>query len=311
MPHPHVESDEDWDFRAIYFDPPYPAPQEGRLEIGSERLRYAPVVLRMALAGDDLGDIRHATLLFTAFSAAHEMRISSTRERLLALAQMEERAFDGEYAAELVQQAEEELTGMALVQCLRAIGFALSSVRPDLDRKAISTRARQVHAEVEATSGRSALLADDAHAHLFLAEHLAMPDEEAGGERLIDLRRVLVDNGFAFLCAAVAWAYAEAWNPFTYERLRREIAEHAAAVDWLSPSAANRQELATEMLEAAEQRHAKSRADWEEALARGVYDIDAFFIARMGREETREASSEMLAAMADLRAREPTWQLIA
>src|SRR5207253_2968447 len=114
--------------------------------------------------------------------------------------------FDEEFARTLCDHAERLLGGVALVGCLRVIGHALAWEVPNPGRPAISSRARSVHRGLEALVGYANLVADDAHAHLFAAERLAIPDERRMRGLLIEHRQRLVTNGVRLLLAAAAYA---------------------------------------------------------------------------------------------------------
>jgi hypothetical protein len=310
MPHPYVEHGSEWDFRSLYYGQPYPEVPTGRSDVGSERIRFAPVILRMVMTGGDPAEIRTASLLYVAHCVTYEMRLSTAESRILALAEGEQRSLDLGFATELMEEAEAILWGIALVGCLRAIGCAVSRTQDPAARKPFAVAARSAHAECGAQAGSASLGADNAHAHLSLAERIRPPENEPQRGHVVAGRRDLADLGFLHLCAAIARAYEERWNPFLQERLRRELAEHEPARAWVSTSQRDLHELGKDLLRAVREKYGGWQARYGALLEEGRHDIDAFFVAGWRDDSVADAEEPFLATMRQLREREPDLQLI-
>ncbi len=311
IPHPLVEHDSAWDFRSVYYEQPYPESPKGRSDVGSERIRFAPVILRMALTAGDPGEIRTASLFYIAHCVTYEMRLSMAASRIRAIAEFEERDIDVGLAQELMEEAEALLWGVALVACLRAIGWSIGQTQDPTARKPFAIAARSALLECGARAGLASVAADDAHAHLSLAERLMPPEHEPKRSEVEAGRRVLAELGFLHLCVGVARAYEEPWNPFVQERLRRELEEHEPSRAWVSGFHANLHALAEELLRAVREKHQDWQSSYEEFLGDGRHDIDAFFVARWRDDSIVEPEASLLKKIGQLHEREPQLQLIA
>ena len=296
MRHPWIESSGvEWDWRSIYYPPPpggtdvassaaapaqaddegAPSHEACRLDVESRVLGSAEVLRdAVRLAGNQQADFVRAAVYWIAAEAAREMRISTTAEPLKEIATHWDCPVNVEFAEHLAALSTQLLKGAALVGVLRATAWYLSQVENSAFRSSMLINARREADRVGMISGRADLIADDAHAHLSLAERV-----KPGYE---DLQATLARQGTLFLGAAWAMSLTEPWNPFTRHRLEHELDHHSTMLDRAMSVEEPLQKAFAVTVQTVREAHAEARESYEEALKKAGPggDIAVYFYTR-------------------------------
>ena len=231
MHYPHVESINLWPFESIYYDGGQQQAVDGKCDVGSDKILMAEVLREIAHLGGDSGDIVDTALLWMACESTYSMRPSVTWDTSWAIANLWGAPLDDQFAERLAGRATTLMTGAALVGVLRCIAWVLGETQPTRYRIELIKTARREAERARIVSGISSLVADDAHAHLTVADRLRPGSDDLIGE--------LVVQGCLLLAAAHALALLEPWNPFVKNRLDAELKEHAPMIDRLTTTDAS------------------------------------------------------------------------
>lgn len=237
---PPVEFGGGWDLASIYYERPY-RKEEGdrRIDIFDDAFTYSDVLLDVSRLAAHRSEVLWATALHVSWQTAFDIRISTTTDTIRVSAECVGAPVDESFIRELAEAAERGLCGFALVSALRSCAWA-AFLNGELKlRTDLATKASQLLDALDVEHGRSAILADDAHAHLNLASRIDVsrssdPDHASA---LASYREELADTGLCLLAAALAHASRDRWNPFTRHRLMHEIEEHAPQFELIANSA--------------------------------------------------------------------------
>lgn len=279
MRYPYVESSRaPWEFETIYHDPESHyfrsvKLSETRADVDHAKVIYSGVFRDIAELGGDPDDVADATLYWVAYTSACEMRISTTPPALERVGVRWGLEPGEELSQRLRARAEELLSAAALVGTLRALAWQLGQTTPSIYRRSLIASARAEYRRCELVSGEANLIADDAHAHLAIAERFKPGHDE--------LRHKFVVQGVALLGAAHAQALLEPWNPFVLHRLRAEMKEHDRAITEVTTLLPSLAENAAQAVAETQAFHAASDTRFAEWTNRyHGDDIAAYFEAR-------------------------------
>jgi hypothetical protein len=249
--------------------------------------------------GGSVKDIADTALLAVANSVMNEMVVSATVAVLESVAEAHEASVDDAFARYLVGRAEATLTGMAFVGACRSIAWTVSRNRISGVRAEIIELARVEHQRVGGRTGYASLAADDAHTHLWAAQHIVVPDDPEERRRRMDAVRVCAVVGCRLLAMAFAVASGEAWSPFVAHRLSAELEEHAEVLDAVATfSPRDRTDLDVAHQELTNH-WSETMSMWRDLVAGGSHDIHAYFRFRTDAPTGLAAPSSTIMALRD------------